>query len=493
MEKKKRQFRFPVRLKTILIIVVFGLVLSEIAMIYFTIVSNNKNKTTYKALATDLSRTVALSIDKEKVKNVTDQIVSYYDACETKPTRDQEGTAEYSAYMANIALVKQTQDYIDLSNYLNSVKEANTDTKSIYLGYVDYDRKLTVYISYDEEDEYYTAGTVDVLYEEDYPIIENHKLGFVASIYTDEYEGVYLVTAGAPIVDANDEVNCYALVDISMDVVRKKQSNSIVRLFIYLIGTVVLLSIIGVVVINILIIKPLKMLQRTALSYDANNPELTHLKFTSLKLYVHDELTDLADSMKKMENDVNNKINELTQMNAELIASQQVAEKMTELANKDALTGVRNKIAYDVQVEELNEKIKNKQPLKFGVVMIDLNYLKSINDDYGHDSGDSALIKLCNLVCTIFAHSPVYRVGGDEFVVILKGRDYEHADKLVEEFNRKIDELGEDDELLPSEKVSAAIGVAKFHAKKDNCVDDVFKRADKAMYARKHEMKEHDK
>ena len=190
-----------------------------------------------------------------------------------------------------------------------------------------------------------------------------------------------------------------------------------------------------------------------------------------------------------MENDIHNKINELSEVNKELVESQKVAEKMTELANKDSLTGVRNKTAYDNFVKDINTKITNKENLKFGVAMVDLNYLKEINDDYGHDSGDVALIKLCNLICATFAHSPVFRVGGDEFIIIVRGKDYTAIDKLLLGFNAKIDELSEDDELLPEEKISAAIGYSEFNKAIDNNVDDVFKRADKAMYERKHQMK----
>ena len=493
-EIKKRKFRFPIILKTILIFFVAGGVLAEIAMIYFSIVISNSNKERYKTLATDLASTVALSIDTQKTKNLVNAVMSIYDEYETKPVREEyEGTPEFEEYMARFDDIKASQDYKDVQKYLHSVNEANQDADGIYLGAVDYENKLCIYILYDQENEFYPTGVIDPLYPEDYPLLDDHMLGFVASIYYDEVSKETLVTAGTPIVDESGNVICYSLVDFTMTVVRAKQANSIIRLFIYLITTVVLLSAIGVVVVHFIFIKPVKTLHNATKSYDIDNPEKTHEVFSNLKVVVHDEITDLADSMRIMENDIYNKINELTQVNKELAESQEMTEKMTELANKDALTGVRNKIAYDKQVLELNEQISKKEQIKFAVVMIDLNYLKNINDDYGHDSGDIALIKLCNIICTIFAHSPVFRIGGDEFVVILKGKDYLNVDKLIKEFNTKIEELGEDDELSQAEKVSAAIGYSQYNAKKDKCVDDVFKRADKAMYDRKREMKNKNK
>lgn len=351
---------------------------------------------------------------------------------------------------------------------------------------------MCVYLVYDEENEYYPTGIIDPLYEEDYPLIDDHKIGFVASIYIDEVEGISLVTAGAPIVDENDEVISYVLVDISMTKVRKNQADDIVRLFIYLMSTVVVLCIVGIIFISIKLLKPVNTLKKAVNSYDSSNPENTHKIFTELKVNVHDEFLDLARGMQKMENDIYDKFHELTLINEELKASQLETQKMTELANKDALTGVRNKIAYNQLVEELNRDIAENKPIKFGIAMVDLNYLKVINDEYGHNNGDAALIKLCNIICSIFAHSPVFRVGGDEFVIVLRNRDYQRADTLIAEFNSKIEELGEDDDLLPSEKVSAAIGYAKFDPKTDKEVEDVFKKADQAMYLRKRKMKNED-
>jgi diguanylate cyclase (GGDEF)-like protein len=161
---------------------------------------------------------------------------------------------------------------------------------------------------------------------------------------------------------------------------------------------------------------------------------------------------------------------------------------MNELAYKDALTGVRNKTSYDIEIMRLKNELADGHT-KFGMVMIDLNYLKRINDSYGHENGNIAIIKLCNIICAIFQHSPVFRVGGDEFVVILKNTDYDKVRSLVTTFNTTIDEVSMDMSINPWERVSAAIGYAIYDVNHDLNVEDVFKRADKAMYARKKEMK----
>jgi len=98
----------------------------------------------------------------------------------------------------------------------------------------------------------------------------------------------------------------------------------------------------------------------------------------------------------------------------------------------DGLTGVKNKGAYMNAEAELNEQIRAGADPEFAVVVADLNGLKDINDQHGHQTGDNFLKAGCRAICDIFDHSPVFRVGGDEFAIIARGRDYEHIDELME-------------------------------------------------------------
>ena len=123
-----------------------------------------------------------------------------------------------------------------------------------------------------------------------------------------------------------------------------------------------------------------------------------------------------------------------------------------------------------------------------GIRIVDLNYLKAINDTYGHDKGNEAIRNICRMVCATFAHSPVFRIGGDEFAIILKGRDLENIDFLIEKFNSDLKALAENKELSPWEAVSAAIGYAIYDSSKDAGAVNVFKRADNNMYENKKSM-----
>ena len=191
-----------------------------------------------------------------------------------------------------------------------------------------------------------------------------------------------------------------------------------------------------------------------------------------------------ADMILELEKYMNN----LVETNKELQVTRHHADLMNELANKDSLTGIRNKTAYDNEVVHIEAELAAGRK-EFGIVMIDLNYLKQINDTYGHALGNVSIKKLCEEICAVFVHSPVFRVGGDEFVVILENSAYENVVALIERLNENLDSLRDAEGLEQWERVSAAVGYALYDDKIDTGVASVFKRADKAMYERKHAMK----
>ena len=274
-----------------------------------------------------------------------------------------------------------------------------------------------------------------------------------------------------------------------MTTMRAIQSHNVLQMGLYVLGTIVILWVIGFVLIHFILIKPIRNLTNAAKKYVSTEDNQDSEIFAKLNIKTKDEVEELANAMGEMEKDINRQINELKDMNVKLIETKQEANLMTELANKDGLTGVRNKISYDSTVKDLSEKINSGAKVHFGIAMIDLNDLKVVNDECGHSAGDIALMKLSSVICGVFVHSPVFRVGGDEFVVLLQNNDYKRIDKLVEEFDKKISDLQNDEYLRDFEKISAAIGYAKYNPEIDKTVQDVFNRADEAMYNKKREMK----
>ena len=201
-----------------------------------------------------------------------------------------------------------------------------------------------------------------------------------------------------------------------------------------------------------------------------------------------DEISSLSMQVASMILELENYMKNLIQITNELSTTKEKADQMRKLAHKDALTGVDNKNAYDKAMGRLDWKIEDGNA-EFAIAMIDLNFLKRINDTYGHEQGNIAIKKLCHILEGIFQNSQIFRIGGDEFVIILEGEDFLNADKLVDEFNAELEKISADDTLDPWEKISASIGVAIYDRLSDSSAANVFKRADKAMYIRKRMMK----
>ena len=153
------------------------------------------------------------------------------------------------------------------------------------------------------------------------------------------------------------------------------------------------------------------------------------------------------------------------------------------LAATDALTGVKNKNAYSDYEKMMNARILEGDQEAFSIVVCDVNGLKHVNDTLGHKAGDKYIQSASDIICTAFEHSPVFRIGGDEFCVVLKGKDFENRASIMSDFNRLMEGNKE------SGKVVVASGISDFDSRCDNRVQSVFERADELMYARKKELK----
>ena len=230
------------------------------------------------------------------------------------------------------------------------------------------------------------------------------------------------------------------------------------------------------------------MLSEAAGQYGQQQGEAHH-EFSSINIHTGDELEVLLGSMVQMEQDIENYIHNLTQTKEQLTSARQHADDMQKAALLDSLTGIRNRLAYDKEIVRLEEEMKETDRKNYGIAMIDLNFLKVINDTYGHEQGNAAIVALSKIICDVFVHSPVFRIGGDEFAVILRNNDYDKIEALQDEFNDRLAELQAIDSRKPWEKLSAAFGYALFDPALDQSADDVFKRADQKMYEHKKAMK----
>lgn len=154
------------------------------------------------------------------------------------------------------------------------------------------------------------------------------------------------------------------------------------------------------------------------------------------------------------------------------------------LAHRDSLTGLRNTTSYKGWVAEFDKKINDEDDISFGIAVLDINGLKTINDTHGHTLGNELIITASQIICDTFKKSPVFRIGGDEFCVILQNKDLTNIKNRFESFDAEcaMTYIEKDGIRFP---VSIAKGFAEFDPAMDTQFSDVFKRADTEMYKNK--------
>ena len=205
-----------------------------------------------------------------------------------------------------------------------------------------------------------------------------------------------------------------------------------------------------------------------------------HTYAVNFRIDYNGEYKYVRAKVMKLDSDDNHIVIGVSDIDAQMRAEQEY-EKAKQLANRDALTGVKSKYAYASKEAKLDEDIKNGMLDEFAMVVCDVNDLKMVNDSKGHQEGDKYLCEACQIICETFKHSPVYRIGGDEFVAVLTGIDYRNRNKLIDEIKEvSLFNLNNDDAVI-------AVGMSEYV--KGDKVTSVFSRADEAMYAHKSMLK----
>ncbi|MBQ7566341.1 MAG: amino acid permease [Oscillospiraceae bacterium] len=152
------------------------------------------------------------------------------------------------------------------------------------------------------------------------------------------------------------------------------------------------------------------------------------------------------------------------------------------IAYTDPLTGVKSKHAFVETEHELDKRIDSGEGAPFAVLVCDVNGLKHINDTQGHKAGDRYICDAAELICEHFKHSPVYRIGGDEFVVVPNGPDFDNRAQIIGVINEKIEaNIGTDNVVI-------SLGLSEL-TETDRTFHAVFERADNLMYKRKQQLK----
>ncbi len=476
-----KKLRFPLWLKTFVVLIATVAIVSVFAIVYTSSTLNSITRNHYTEHSVEVADTLAIYLDTDDIKTVRAAVEAKYKSIDPseRVSNSEWDTPEWEAYLDNFSDILEMPAYQRL---FDQIVEFHSKNDALYtcLIYADFDDNVVIYLCDDsEEEERCLPGSFDEFTENDYGIVDHMEEGFYPEI-TNMPEYGYLVSTGRPVFDDDHKIIAFTLIDLSMDEIVKKENQTTLVLGLALGGLSVGAVVGGFLLVLFLIIHPVRKLTKVANEYTSDSTH-TLSKFKDIKINTRDEIEDLSNSMKKMESDINSHIDNL-------LRAEKKANELRDLADLDALTNLGNKRAYLEVEEKLNLMIKDKTAA-FAVVMIDLNDLKVINDTLGHEKGDQAIINLSKMIQKVYAGSNAYRIGGDEFAVILEGEEISKMDELEEKFIKEVEKsIASKDK---DEAVSAAIGSAEFDQFNDMNVEDAFKRADRKMYECKKYMKEH--
>ena len=424
----------------------------------------------YESHITDILRFVSSNIDGEDMKRCID-------------TGEESET-----YKKTLRLMDQIMNTFSI-HYLYAVKPLNLNetgnVMSVLSAEDDYNRYVdtegNLYLGWISDDEY-DVETVKELFR----IMEQDDIVF----FVEETGWSTDYTGALPLKDKEGKAYAILCVDIDITTLAAELRSQALRnaAVILFLGALYTVAFLYWTKQNIT--HPVMLLEKGVVDFAGRSHgqrDVEALKFEAPNIQTDNEVESLSKAITQMTEDMQDYVSDILSAEEKSRDMKELADAMHELAIVDALTGIRNKTAYTREAEKLEREVQADPELRFGLAMIDLNFLKVINDSYGHEKGDEALRNVTKIICTVFSHSPVFRVGGDEFIVILRGQDYDNIDALAERFSAQAN--GGVDAAEPWKHVSASIGVALYDKDVDKSVDDVLKRADQAMYEKKKEMK----
>ena len=385
-------------------------------------------------------------------------------------------------YLAN---GRAAEGYNDIERELYRIRASNSDIRFLYVYKIMEDGCHVVFDLATSDMEASVPGEVVEFDEEFYPVVPALLEGKPIQPKISNGQFGYLLTIYKPVYNHVGKCVCYAAIDFSMDRISEYGKSFVIKIIVLLMGSFAFIFILGLVFIENNIILPVNSMAwcTEKFSYkDAESRSRNIALIKSLDIRTDDEIEHLYRSLMHSIEDGMNTFDSLRDANIKVAV-------MDELAHTDSLTGIKNKTAYVELTAELDKKIAAAANVNFCIVMVDVNFLKRVNDTYGHERGNEYLINACKLVCEIFGEENVFRVGGDEFVAVLTDTDAVECRKLVYRINAEIKKFRSNKSLEPWEKISAAVGEAFYCAGDDHSCEEVFKRADSQMYKNKLAMK----
>lgn len=285
-----------------------------------------------------------------------------------------------------------------------------------------------------------------------------------------------------PVYDSYGRCVCVVKCDYGMEDVVKERASVLTSL---LIGSVIYTSVIlwvAVRLVNAILIRPIRSMTNEMKKFKPSESDgYDSAGVMKLNIRGDDEIGEIYEGIRQMQKDILDYLKDKAKAENDIRNKNNRIGQLSDETNRDPLTGVGSKSAYLKKVSELNRKLASHELGEIAFIFIDMNNLKYVNDSFGHKAGDHYIKGCCDMVENVFRNSPLYRIGGDEFVAILNGEDYEDRQALVEKMKSDFDESYDRKDVEPWERYSSAVGLAEL-TPEDKTLETVFKRADEAMY-----------
>lgn len=162
-------------------------------------------------------------------------------------------------------------------------------------------------------------------------------------------------------------------------------------------------------------------------------------------------------------------------------------KKLQELSTKDGLTGIANRRHFDETLEtDLQDGINNNTPVS--LILIDIDYFKDFNDNYGHQLGDDCLKEVASLLsrACLNPQDLAARYGGEEFVALLSGTEEAQALKVAERFNEMLERTAiEHKHSGVAPHITVSMGISTHDTGSSYNAKDLIEEADRALYKAK--------
>ena len=384
----------------------------------------------------------------------------------------------------------KSDKYLETQLFLNKLVDSFLDVKYIYI--VDPTSGIMTNVISATSKEEFEAGEEDMAIGETTDAYSDEELARYNSFWdSDDYNyfeetsgyGTFF-TACKMLKASNGERVGLICVDLEVSHVHETIFKEVLLVSGGVLASCVVFAVVLLFLLRKVVTGPIEALEHSTNAFSKAshaNDNLDNITYESPNIHTGNEIESLSLAIKNMADDLKQKAKESIEAAVREKEYKFSLELARMEANVDVLTGAKNKHAYIDVEAQYNKRIEEEQGLHFGLVICDIDGLKIVNDTNGHVAGDEYIIQACRILEAVFQNSQVYRIGGDEFVIIVEGKDYDNIDELI----LKIKNCDIRNEVT-GEPILAC-GYADFENDKDMAF--LFKRADYEMYLNKKQIK----